>query len=100
MDLFPEQPADDAFGFYKFHLVPIHTVYLVKKTEPSLELAAIDYRWLENYLKDNPDSIQSATFNGRKLITAHTDDLQAFVVENKDRFAATFRLQRRAVATE
>lgn len=94
LDLFPEETDTSASGFYRFHLVPIHTVYLVKGTEPDLQLAAIDYRWLEEFLTENPDAIQFATFNGRKLITAPTDDVQAFVLEHREMFTADFKLQR------
>ena len=97
LDLYPEEVALDANSFYKFHLVPIHTIYLVRQIEPQLELAAIDYRWLNDELGDEPAPIQTSTMNGRKLITASTDDVRAFVVKNKDHFTAEFKLQRAAV---
>jgi hypothetical protein len=94
LDLFPEETASDTSSFYKFHLVPIHTIYLVKRMEPNLELAAIDYRWLDKYLTDHPGAIQFATFNGRKMITAPTEDVQAFVLEHKEMFKGEFNLER------
>ncbi|QDU74613.1 hypothetical protein Pan97_16240 [Bremerella volcania] len=96
LDLFPEQKTeDDTAGFYKFHLVPIHTIYRVKRTELKLELAAIDYKWFDKYLTDHPGAIQFATFNGRKLITASTTDVQAFVLEHQEMFTGDFSLKRR-----
>ena len=80
--------------FYKLHLVPIHTIDLVKRTEPNLELAAIDYKWLDKYLTDHPGAIQFATFNGRKMITAPTEDVQAFVLKHKEIFTSDFNLAR------
>jgi hypothetical protein len=62
--------------------------------EPNLELAAIDYRWLDKYLTDHPGAIQFATFNGRKMITAPTEDVQAFVLEHKEMFKGEFNLER------
>jgi hypothetical protein len=96
LDLYPEEIAVDASGFYKFHLVPIHTIYRVTSTAPNLELAAIDYKWLDQYLNDNPGAIQFATFHGRKLITAPTKDVQAFFFEHKEMFTAKFQLERQA----
>ena len=32
LDLFPEDANGAANGFYKLHLVPIHTIYLVRET--------------------------------------------------------------------
>jgi hypothetical protein len=96
LDLYPEEVASDANSFYKFHLVPIHTVYLVRRVEPTLELAAIDLQWLDKFLTDHPAAIQHATFNNRKLITAPTKDLQAFVLEHRKMFTGDFNLQRKS----
>lgn len=98
LDLFPEEMEMEANSFYAFHLVPIHSIYLVRQTKPSLELAAIDYKWLENELDKQPATIQSSTFNGRRLITASTEDVRAFLVKNKDSFTGRFELQRSASA--
>lgn len=97
LDLFPEENEMQANGFYNFHLVPIHTIYLVRRTKPGLELAAIDYKWLEEELDKQPATIQSSTFNGRRLITASTDDVRAFVLKNKGAFTGRFELQRAPV---
>ena len=97
LDLFPEEVEMGVNSFYKFHLVPIHTIYLVRQTKPGLELAAIDFKWLEEELNKQPATIQSSTFNGRKLITAPTDEVRAFIVKNKESFTGRFNLQRAAV---
>ena len=94
LDLYPEEPQMDASGFYKFHLVPIHTIYHVRTTQPKLELAAIDFKWLDEYLTSHPQEIECATFNGRKLITAPTAAVQKFVVAHQDRFTCEFPLQK------
>jgi hypothetical protein len=94
LDMFPEQMESDAGGFYNIHLVPTHTIYRVLQSKPNLELAAIDYKWFDQHLNDSPDAIQHVTFNGRKLITAPTEDLQAFVVKHKDKFTSTVTLER------
>jgi hypothetical protein len=98
LDLYPEEVATDANSFYKFHLVPIHTIYYVRQIEPKLELAAIDYQWLSDELVKKPPAIQTSVFNGRSLITAPTDDVRAFVVKHKEHFTAEFKLQRQSAA--
>lgn len=100
LDLFPEKIDQDASGFYKFHLVPIHTIYRVRRTEPKLELAAIDYKWLDKHLTDHPDAVGFATFDDRKLITAPTGDVQAFVLKHKAMFTANFTLEREAARAD
>lgn len=94
LDLFPEQLEMEVNSFYSFHLVPIHTIYRVRQTKPQLELAAIDYKWLDEELNKEPATIQSSALNGRRLITASTDDVRAFVVKNKDSFTGRFELQK------
>ncbi|HEX5104135.1 MAG TPA: hypothetical protein VFV87_10010 [Pirellulaceae bacterium] len=94
LDLFPEDIEMDAVGFYKFHLVPIHTIYRLQRPEGKLKLSAIDFQWLDKYLNDHPGEIQYATFSGRKLITAPTASVQTFVLAHKDQFTGNFELQK------
>ena len=94
LDLFPRQEKIDATAFYKYHLLPIHTVYMVKQTRPSLELVSIDLNWLKQYLADHPDELSHSTHNNRTLITASTTELQKFLVVHKDRFTGSFKLNR------
>jgi hypothetical protein len=96
LDLFPEEIEGQASAFYKFHLVPIHTIYRVQAIEPRLTLSAIDYKWLEKFLAEHPDAIQYATFNGRKLISAPTEDVQEFLREHKETFTGNFHLERKS----
>jgi hypothetical protein len=94
LDLYPEDEQIDASGFYKFHLVPMHTIYRVRGPQPKLELAAIDFKWLDEYLAAHPQEIECATFSGRKLITAPTAEVQKFVLAHKDRFTSEFPLEK------
>ena len=94
LDLTVEKPKTGANTFYQYHLLPIHSVYMVKKLEPNLQLATFDIRWLNRYLKSHPDSIQHSTQGNRKLITAPTKKLQAFLLEHKDRFTTQFNFKR------
>lgn len=94
LELSPDTMGSDESGFYQFHMVPIHTVYLVRQTAPSLELSAIDFRWLDQYLTEHPDAIQCATFHGRQMITAPTDDVQAFVRQHQEMFTSEFQMER------
>jgi hypothetical protein len=94
LDLFPRQEKIDATAFYKYHLLPIHTVYMVKQMKPTLELVSIDLNWLKQHLADHPDELSHSTQNNRTLITASTEELQKFLVDHKDRFTGSFKLNR------
>jgi hypothetical protein len=98
LDLSPDEAQLDANGFYKFHLVPIHTIYLVRRTQPQLELGAIEYPWLDDYLADHPSAVEHATFGGRALITASTEQVQAFALSHLEAFTATFEMERSPTA--
>jgi hypothetical protein len=94
LDLAPEKSQVSENGLYQFHLAPIHTIYLVKGTAPDLRLAAIDYNWLEKTLREDPDVLQHSLVDGRLLITAPTEEVQAFLVAHADAFTGDFSLRR------
>ncbi|MEQ8787803.1 MAG: hypothetical protein RIC55_15975 [Pirellulaceae bacterium] len=94
LDLYPEDLPGDTAGFYRAHQVPIHTVYLVRSVEPSLELVAIDLGWLGKHLAEHPEAIEHAGQENRILITAPTKELQQFLLKNLDRFTGEITLER------
>jgi hypothetical protein len=94
LDLFPDQANNKTPGFYKFHLVPIHTIYLIRRLQPNLELTAVGYPWLDDYLAEHPQAIEHTTFGGRTLVTATTEQVQAFVLAHQDAFTERFELER------
>ena len=95
LDLFPEKPEEQS-GFYAAHMVPLHTIYRVVQTQPELKLAGIDFKWLKEYLDEHPGALQMLTINDRKIVSSSTKELQAFVIEHKERFTAEIILQRPA----
>ncbi len=100
LDLFPEPYEDSSPGFYRIHHVPIHTIYLVKKEAgDKVVLAAIDGEWLGTYLKAHPSEVPSVTFGSGRLVTASTERLQRFLVDNQDQFLHEIELARTTAAT-
>jgi hypothetical protein len=96
LDLFPEQHENDSPGFYRIHYVPIHTVYLVKETGDKVVLAAMDGAWLEPYLTAHTAEVPSVSIGSSRMLTASTERLQRFLVDNKDRFLHEVELTRQA----
>jgi hypothetical protein len=94
LDLYPVKDDVQANEFYKFHLLPIHTTYMVQETTPHLKLAGFDMGWLNEYLTANPDAIANTTFDSQHLVTAPTPELQAFLLEHQDHFTVVFSLKR------
>lgn len=100
LDLLPEESENARPGFHRFHQVPIHSIYLVKEAGDKVVLASIDHTWLSKYIQDHPSELASATFGSRWMITAPTEQLQRFLVDNKDRFKHDFELQRQDSARD
>jgi hypothetical protein len=96
LDLYPVKDELESSEFYKFHLLPIHTVYIVRQTSPDLKLAGFDLKWLDEYLQQNPDALQHSTYNGQQLVTASTEELQAFLLEHQGHFNVDFELAKDA----
>lgn len=94
LDLLPEAKDVEANAFYKFHLLPIHTIYQVKQTTPGLELVSLDLNWLNEYLAQHPEAIEHVTLDGRNVLTAPTEAVQKFVLEHRDKFTGVIRLHR------
>ena len=92
LDLFPVKEEVAANEFYKFHLMPIHTAYLMRKTDAGMELAGFDLNWLKEYLTSHPDALEHTSFNGQLLVTASTDEVQAFILEHQAQFSGVFTL--------
>jgi hypothetical protein len=94
LDVCPEDVDAESSGLTKFHWAPMHTIYLVRRTEPVLQLAVVNLKQFEQYLENHPDEIAFATFNGRKLITAPTKDVQGFVLRHKEFFTGNIEFRR------
>lgn len=92
LDIYPGKDLVDSPAFYKYHLVPFHTVYLVEKTSPQLTLVSVDLKWLGEYLNENPDALEHTNLKNRKLITAPTEELQKFLQDHRDQFTGRFNL--------
>lgn len=94
LDLLPEQTDDAKPSLYRVHHVPIHTIYLVKETGDNTVLAAIDGKWLETYLTDNPATDPSVTIGASRMLTGSTESIQRFLLDNKAQFKHELNLER------
>ena len=79
LDLFPEDPELKENDFYKMHIVAAHTFMRVKQISPRLQMAFMDYDWLDQLLKKTPEALKHEKQEDRVIITASTKELQAFL---------------------
>ncbi|MCA9110247.1 MAG: hypothetical protein KDA52_09885 [Planctomycetaceae bacterium] len=88
LDFFPVKPhkldeinAEDLSGFYRHHLLPVHTFIRIEQWEPTLKLAFFDLRRMDEYLKEDPGAVahERTDVNGDLLLTASTAELRKFI---------------------
>jgi hypothetical protein len=83
LDFFPDEPELKEGGFYKSHLLRVHSFAYVSRIEPTLQMALPNPGWLEKYVAENPDSIRHEKVEDRIIITAGTKALQAFWLKHR-----------------
>ncbi len=82
LDFYPEDPELNKSDFYNAHILLAHSFSHIKKIEPELQMIFPDYRWLENHLKENPDAIRHEIIDTQIVLSAPTEELQAFWIKH------------------
>lgn len=88
LDIYPEEPEEDAAGIYKWHFVGMHSFFRVKQIEPTLQMATIDLDWLKAFLQKHPEEIEYKKVDDKIVLLAETKELQGFVVRCEQREGA------------
>ncbi len=89
LDFYPipnEQTGEDLSQYLS---LPTHGFLRVDQIEPDLILRSMDVEWLTDYLQNNPNALehvfrQSDWPDEPPIITASTEEYQAFIVEHID----------------
>jgi hypothetical protein len=78
-----DDPAPDASDVYKMHLLPLHCFMVVKSaTQARLVLKAMDSDWFSKYMKAHTTELAVTGDKDAFLVTASTDDFQAFLIRH------------------
>ena len=83
LDLFPREPVLQN-GFYKFHLVPVHTILRVWIDEDGLRMAMLNHDWFKDQVDKKKVNLAQERRENEIILTASTADLQKFVVKYAD----------------
>jgi hypothetical protein len=78
LDIFPEDPGNDN-GFYRDHLMRVHSILRLQRSVDTLSVADFDAEWLSTMVAQKKVGIGQVALDGAVLLTASTEDLQAFV---------------------
>ncbi len=79
LDLYPKQQPLEVGGWWEYHLLPVHTFYLVEASEPNLVLSAMMPDAMEKLLSEKPGLLKHEMVEDRLVLTASTLQLQAFL---------------------
>jgi hypothetical protein len=97
LDLFPEEPEIKS-GFYKIHLVPVHSFVRLSLQRDSLRMSALDYDWLRKKIAARELDLPHVVVDGDIILTGGPREIQAFLIgiaEEKSAFCDPNELQRR-----
>jgi len=93
LDLTPEKDGIGGNELYKAYLLPLHTFFCVEKLDAdNLELASMDYGWFKQHLKANPDAIAHEKVDETVILTASSQEIQAFLLKHRQTAGAFTKL--------
>jgi hypothetical protein len=96
LDIFPEEPSNDN-GFYRDHLMRMHGILKLDHVADTLSVADFDAEWLATMAAAKKLAIPHIMLDGAVLLTASTEELQAFVrayAKTPEAFSEPVRLRR------
>ncbi|MEA2711456.1 MAG: hypothetical protein QOF78_4057, partial [Phycisphaerales bacterium] len=66
--------------FYKAHLFPLHTFWIVRCDAQRLTLRSLDHDWMKKFIDENPGAIAHYKSNDDVILTAPPEALQKFLL--------------------
>jgi hypothetical protein len=84
LDLIPDECkfAPDQADVVAMAMFPGHLLLRVPQIEPALQVAGCDYDWLSKYVESHPEALSHHKEHGGLVLTATTQDLQAFIKQH------------------
>jgi len=91
LDIYPDKlPCDEKdpnkveWMYNTLFFMPVHTFIKINGIEPELKLQLTDDDELKKLLKENPNAVEHTSTEDKFVLTASTEELQAFVVKYAD----------------
>ncbi len=91
LDVFPdefpcdtEDPNKTDWLYNVFFLVPVHTFIKIDSIGPQLKMRLTDDDKMAELLKEDPNAVKYMSIEDRLILTASTEELQAFVLKYAD----------------
>jgi len=90
LDFYPNATELKEASCLDSFFLPMHMFFRVDQIEPTLELSAVDYGWMQKIVKNDPDIIAHVEIKPGILLTAETEELQKFWSKHFDDEGAFF----------
>jgi len=84
LDLFPQASEVETNQFYIWHFQPVHTFMKIRQITPTLQMAPVDPKWLDQLLLKSPELLAHERIDERLILTAPTEKLQQFFRKHAD----------------
>ncbi len=91
LDVFPdefpcdtEDPNKTDWLYNVFFLVPVHTFIKIDSIGPQLKMRLTDDDKMAKLFKEDPNAVKHMSIEDRLILTASTEELQAFVLKYAD----------------
>lgn len=82
MDLYPQGLCGGRNALLEEHLVQGHSLLRVNQIEPTLITASLNDTWMKERMKENPKALAHVLTDDRLVLTASTEELQAFLLKH------------------
>jgi len=89
LDIMPAEPSAEMGDFYRGHLLPMHSFYVVTETSPTLKFSVLNWEVFESDVKSGKAKIDFIDYEGHIILTSETDELGEFIVNLLQRKDAT-----------
>jgi len=85
LDFFPDVSDNDPIDnlFLSFHRIPVHSFALIKFVDDKVFLNIMNEDWFKEEIKNWPD-LAYQEIEGLQVLTAPTQQIQKFLIENAD----------------
>jgi hypothetical protein len=91
LDVYPDElpweqddPNEAKWLYNSFFLIPVHTFMKIDAIGPQLKMRLTDDDKMEELLKEDPNAVKHTSIEDMLVLTASTEELQAFVLKYAD----------------
>ena len=77
----PDDPNKVKWAYNTLFLIPAHTFIKIDSIEPQLKMRLTDDDKMAKLLKEDPNAVKHTSIEDRLILTASTQELQAFVLK-------------------